>query len=260
MSQLRVLKIIFQGFCRIPVILLVLLKNVVNTLNELILISQSNGIFPVCRFPDSFAALICQFKALKKIETGGMLITRHISEAIADAKLNFHQHVINYELITITKITLSEKYEITDDILYNLANSVKFLGYLSVNNCSLVTDAGIQAITKMKHLENLFLSGKNNVTDTPLKFLRGMKRLELPDSYEITNNSIEEILENSPYMCDLTFKHTSITPEFLTIAMEVSEKRKKNMRLDVQFSGCCVDAIRHKYLDILCGCDICTSY
>ncbi|XP_044014747.1 uncharacterized protein LOC122856912 isoform X3 [Aphidius gifuensis] len=92
MSKLRVLKIIFQGFCRIPVILLVSLKNVVNTLNELTVINQSKDIFTLCRFPNILVALIRQFKALQKIETGGMLITKRMYGAIVDAKLNFYYH------------------------------------------------------------------------------------------------------------------------------------------------------------------------
>ncbi|XP_044014746.1 uncharacterized protein LOC122856912 isoform X2 [Aphidius gifuensis] len=251
-----------KSFCRIPVILLVSLKNVVNTLNELTVINQSKDIFTLCRFPNILVALIRQFKALQKIETGGMLITKRMYGAIVDAKLNFYYHehvygklnnVMNRELTSITVITLSEKYEITDDNLYNLANSFKFLTRLTAN-CSLVTDVGIQAITKMKHLEDLFLTGENYVTDTPLKLLKGMKRLELPDSYKITNNSIKKILENSPYMYELSFKNTSITPEFLTIVEKVSEKRKINMRLYVQFPGRCVSVIERQYLYVHCVC------
>ncbi|XP_044019774.1 uncharacterized protein LOC122860150 [Aphidius gifuensis] len=263
MSKLKILKIIIQRAFKIPSTLILSLRNVANTLNELTLISQSEGTFTLCQFSSSFLTIIPQLKALKKIEIGGMCITSYISEAIANAKLDFHYHehiykklkeVINRELENITSLCLHKPYELTDDMLYNVANNFEFLNYFG-GDCAFVTDVGIQAITKMKHLENLYLSGKNNVTDFPLKLLKGLKKLELPDSYNITNNSIEKILENSPYMQELAFKHTSITREFLTIVMEAAETRKIDMRLYVQFPGHCVDIIKRKYFFAHCYCE-----
>ncbi|XP_044010431.1 uncharacterized protein LOC122854083 [Aphidius gifuensis] len=263
MSKLKILKIIFQRTPKIPKTLILSLKNVANTLNELTLFNKSEGTMTWSQFPNSFLAIIPKLKALKKIEIGGIGISCRIANAIVDAKLNFHHHeyickdYLDIKLVDITHLFLSDIDKLTDDVLYIIANSMKFVNHLS-GNSSLVTDIGIQAITKMKHLKHLYLPGKSNITDSSLKLIKGLQRLVLPGSYKITNNTIEEILENSPSIYVMRFEHTSITPEFIEAAKKVSNERKILLKLLVQFPNHCVSQIKTEYLHVWCLC--CVKY
>lgn len=248
LSKLKVLKIIFHDVlpqCTPFDILFNSLKDVANTLNEL---NLSN--WHVCStaynflLPKSFDSLVLQLNALQKLELIGITTSPIVLKHVKDASIEFNYNKLPY----IRKAYFDPKFKyliqiiilytnLTDELLYHIANNTKNLELL-MGRAEVITDAGIEAVTKMKKLKQLHLLGcsKDNViTDSQIKLLKNMEYLCLPSSNKITDNAVTEILENSPELNTLSVMKTGVTCEFLKKAAKISRIRQQRLKLFVDF-------------------------
>ncbi|KAF7995125.1 hypothetical protein HCN44_004597 [Aphidius gifuensis] len=239
LSKLEKLTIIFQFFddeC-IPVSLINSLRNVADTLTDLNLLVWTYGYGEIGfhKFPEEITCVIPELKALKIFGIAGINISRALWDCVKNHKIFFFSYYRYYQYkkdhaFNITKDLDLSQYRVTDDSLYIIANVMMYLQVLYVF-CEWVTDDGIVAISKINELHTLEFIGCNKVTDSSIKLLKNLKKLKLPSSSKITDYSVTKVLENSPDMEELYVEDTGVTIEFIKKAADISNNRKRLLRL-----------------------------
>ncbi|XP_044016767.1 uncharacterized protein LOC122858127 [Aphidius gifuensis] len=263
LSKLEVLKIILHGcfddICsQVSSTLIDSLLNVADTLTDLNISNWPAVLYGLPYFPDNMMSVIPQLKALRKFSNAGIGCPRRLRD--------YFKFLNNFKTVTcipedtcymINKIGDEELIEnieeldiigwrITDNGIYNIANTIKRLHTLSVS-CQLLTDAGIVTCTKMNNLKYLEFKGFNNVTDSSIKLLKNLTHLTLPFSNKITDESAIKVLENSPDMIYYCVRDTGITHKFIGKAAEISRNREIELNIVVTLDP---DQTEYEYLDI----------
>ncbi|XP_044013130.1 uncharacterized protein LOC122855658 [Aphidius gifuensis] len=244
LSQLKVLKIIFQNFKDefIPHTLIYSLKNVADTLTDLILSNWKNHLASdLCYFPKEIICVFRKLKALKRLEIGGIRFHTASEDHLKDYRVSekyFYDEYMSrsflktYQLMHIKKMNLL-KFKVSDDGLYTIVNTIKNLETLSIH-CELITNDGIVALSKVNKLRCLYLAGHNAVIDSSsILLLKNLIDLMLPWSNKITDDSARKVLENSPKMEVLSVLYSSVTIEFYKTAEEISRNRNQQLTLCV---------------------------
>ncbi|XP_044014153.1 F-box/LRR-repeat protein 12-like [Aphidius gifuensis] len=249
--KLKVLKIIFQCFktldTSIPVTLIKSLLNVADTLTELNLSNWSGCMEDNTNFPEETTSVVSQLKVLETLHIGGINFPQSLIGLIltnSQIKVSLDEYKYRQNKLTsqeiykrVEKLNINNS-RVTDDFLYNVANVMRELQTLLIYS-TLITDAGIVAISKMTYLRNLDCLGFNNVTDSSIKLLKNMVLLILPYSNKITDESAIKVLENSPELRYIGVENTGVTSEFIKKAEEISRNRKQKLRVDMS----CEDSI-----------------
>ncbi|XP_044005775.1 uncharacterized protein LOC122850706 [Aphidius gifuensis] len=246
LSKLKVLKIIFQNLLyhgpRIPVTLVNSLLNVADTLTELSVSNWSGWMTDNCHFPEEFTSVISELKALKRVQIGGMRLSKRLINylipkrpgiATYNDESKYKENKLDEQLLEYVKELHIVKSQVIDDFLYNVANQMTRLRILTLG-CDFITDAGIVAISKINHLRLLDCFGyNNNITDSSIELLKNIRLLFLPFSNRITDKSAIKVLENSPDMSKIRVRNTGVTSEFIKKADEISRNRKKKLTVGI---------------------------
>lgn len=243
MSQLKILKFIFNAAYGIPDTFTISLMNVSDTLNELIIANWNTAKYTFT-LPKMFATVLPRLNALQRFETWGVTMDYASFKSITFRHKVFYYRLDSWSstifwglmLKNIQKLLL-DKIRVTDDFLYNLANNTYQLEIFAAD-VNWVTDAGMKAISKLKKLHSLHMKStrkNNNITDYYIKFLKNMRHLTLPFSDKITDDSVIKVLETSPDLYRLTISHTSVTYDFIKKAAEIVENRQQKLILLLDF-------------------------
>ncbi|XP_044004101.1 F-box protein At1g47056-like [Aphidius gifuensis] len=242
--KLKVLAIIFENFNDkfIPLNLIYSLRNVADTLTDLILLNWTKEKRDHCKFSEETICVIRELKALKRVEISGIIPTQDLQQylyhemsvfAVHDDYLRLVETIEIIQCRNTKKLNLAES-KVTDDGLYTIANNVKQLKVLGMcwDN---ITNVGIVTISKI-NLTVLAFTGCNNVIDSSsISLLKNLELARFPNNNKITDDLATKILENSPKIEALSVLNTSVTVEFIEKAAEISNNRKRNLTLDVSF-------------------------
>ncbi|XP_044004090.1 uncharacterized protein LOC122849454 [Aphidius gifuensis] len=258
LSKLQKLTIIFQFFndeC-IPASLINSLRNVAGTLTDLNLLIWMYGQMGYQKIPEEATCVIPELKALKIFGVAGITIPQALCDYLTNNEIFFfsYYHYYRYKRdhdFNINKDLDLSQFRVTDDSLYIIANVKMYLQVLYVF-CEWITDDGVVAISKMNELHTLEFIGCNKVTDSSIKLLKNLRKLKLPSSSEITDYSVMKVLENSPNMEELYIEDTGVTIEFIKKAADISENRKRLLRLFYSSDTFIPDVKQYKsqYFDI----------
>ncbi|XP_044013060.1 uncharacterized protein LOC122855620 [Aphidius gifuensis] len=241
LSKLKVLAIIFQNFYYkfVPHILIYSLKNVADTLTDLILLNWKEKEQDSCQFSEETICVIRELKALKRVDISGILSTQDIHEYLYDKMLVYTVHdvylrsVETNQFTNIKKLRL-DKLKTTDDGLYTIANNLKQLTVLHIQ-WNGITNVGIATISKM-NLVILSFAGPNNVVDSSsIILLKNLSAVNFSCSNKITDDAAMKVLENSPALKEIYLVGTSVTVEFFKRAAEISSNRKIPLHIGVSF-------------------------
>ncbi|XP_044006673.1 uncharacterized protein LOC122851483 [Aphidius gifuensis] len=241
LCKLKVLAIIFQNINDkfIPLNLIYSLRNVADTLTDLILLNWKKKEHDHCILSEETDCVVRELKALKRVDISGIIPTQDLHNylyhemsvyAIHDAYLHLIETVHFQNIKELNLVQLKT----TDDGLYTIANSLKQLTKLHIcwND---ITNVGIATISKM-NLEVLSFIGSNITIDSSsIILLKNLLVVSFTHSNNITDDWAMKILKNLPKLERFFVMDTSVTVEFLKIAAEISSNRKIPLYIGVSF-------------------------
>lgn len=174
---------------------------------------------------ESTIEAICQLKNLKKLFLPNCVFE---SASMIYPVLN----LINLE--TLHAGTCLENY---DEFLIKLPDKLKNLTEFHMD-INLLTDAGVLALTKLEKLDQIVLKnrcGLFQVTDASIKKFKNMQKIFFMDFPMITDDSIIDILNNSPYLEFIHLEKTGVTFKSVQHVIDIMRTRKNDTRLVAKF-------------------------
>ncbi|XP_076277320.1 putative RNA-binding protein EEED8.10 [Lasioglossum baleicum] len=134
----------------------------------------------------------------------------------------------NLETLTINCSTL-----VTNEFLSNVVSKCQQLTYVNIAGCKLVTSVGIAAIAALPKLETLIMNYLYQVSDTDMRNVCSLKKLECRGS-NFTDTTMVELLASASQLelLDLTFCR-GITNVTLKEAAAVTVNRTNNILLKI---------------------------
>ncbi|KAF7988242.1 hypothetical protein HCN44_007774 [Aphidius gifuensis] len=132
---------------------------------------------------------------------------------------------------------LNMRFELTlqDSSLIAIANKCKNLEYLNIE-CTLITLAGLNAITKITSLRRLNVSNNKCVTNSFLRKLKGLNSLNCNRCKKITDVGIIQFIKNCPELKYLSLRSTRMTINTIIAADRATKYRENNIVLHLH--GC----------------------
>ncbi|OXU24733.1 hypothetical protein TSAR_004909 [Trichomalopsis sarcophagae] len=179
-------------------------------------------------FGDSTAIIVSLSKNIEELRLGALL------------KLNAKatSSLTNLQILDVTN---SE--DISNTFLTVLAKNCKKILNLNLSGCTQITDAGINEISRLPKLEELYIKNLNNVTDQPLKYLPKLKRLSCASSCKIRDDGLCTLISSCDSIELLDCKHCKcITNNLVDCAIKITKLRKNGIILKLDVRGTSVDS------------------
>ncbi|XP_076670872.1 putative RNA-binding protein EEED8.10 [Andrena cerasifolii] len=110
------------------------------------------------------------------------------------------------QLTNLEVLKINTNIVVTDELLSNLALKCQQLTYIDITECDFVTNVGIAAIATLPKLEVLIMNSLCQVTDTNLRDMCNLKRLECR-ACNFTDKTVMELIASAPRLelLDLSF-------------------------------------------------------
>ncbi|XP_078040359.1 putative RNA-binding protein EEED8.10 isoform X2 [Augochlora pura] len=143
-----------------------------------------------------------------------------------------HIQLPNLEALTINRYTGWYTVDVNEFLSY-MVSKCQQLTFLDITGCEYVTNDGIAAITTLPNLETLIMNYMYEVTDTGMRNMYNLKKLECR-SCNFTDTTIIELLTYAPQLefLDLT-SCRKITNSTLKKAAAVTRSRTNNILLKI---------------------------
>ncbi|KAK0072281.1 hypothetical protein PV326_000220 [Microctonus aethiopoides] len=221
-----------------------------NTLKELSLISEESDYYcpeSSIQITRAGAIGIQNMKNLWKLEFTGFsfkadklkLIVCNESITYLSLKNCYFEKCINLieNFRGLKYLNLSNVDAVDDTFLIKLAANCTELEELNIENCTDVTNDGINAVFKLKKLTTLIINDLDEVTDTVLSKFVALKVLHCKNCNFVRDFGAIELLQNAPYLEEINLCGTSVSTSLLDIAHNVAISRANAIPLKIIVSS-----------------------
>ncbi|XP_032454011.1 F-box/LRR-repeat protein 14 [Nasonia vitripennis] len=157
----------------------------------------------------NIAQFIANFENLRTLSfTENQYLTFDDSTAII---VSLSKNIVELRLGALLKLNTNATSSLTNLQILDVTNSEDisntFLTVLAKNWCTQITDAGINEISRLPKLEELYIKNLNNVTDQSLKYLPKLKRLSCASSGKIRDDGLCTLISSCDSIELLDCKH-----------------------------------------------------
>lgn len=136
------------------------------------------------------------------------------------------------KLIHLTHLDIHGIIAVNDTLLINLVSNCLNLKHLNISSCMRVTNRAIIELSKLKYLEELFISYLK-ITDGPIAYFNTLKKLNCSHCEEICDSGIIKLFKNCQYLDYLNISKTAITYTAVIFAYDETKYRKNDVILQL---------------------------
>ncbi|XP_044005806.1 F-box/LRR-repeat protein 4-like [Aphidius gifuensis] len=165
-------------------------------------------------------------KKLKRLEVPGCFI---VPFAFLDefSKLQYLEHLNLFGTLNLKSSAITA-----------IANNCKNLKILQIQDCNVITEAALVAITKLENLQKLDISFIDIITDSFLIKLKGLKELHCNGCKKLTKVGIIELIKNNPDLDVIDVRLIGkIKIDFVIDADQVTKSRTNGIILHIKISN-----------------------
>ncbi|KAF7989630.1 hypothetical protein HCN44_008304 [Aphidius gifuensis] len=176
-----------------------------------------------------FLKNICEIKTLESLTLADIIFDGEIES------IDLISNIKNLKYLSIMQIE-----QVDDIFIEKISNNCINLEKLYLQPATHCTDFGILNLLQLKKLNTLSLKLSDEfddvigITDTSLRRFSNMKEFDCGGCWNITNDSIINIINHSPELEKLNIRRTSVSIETIMHAVNITKKRTNNITLNIE--------------------------